>query len=53
MNVIGDSADGQRFHFVFSRDTAEVRSESGANLRTQVWFAVFGAQDTMDKDASK
>src|SRR4029077_12243335 len=41
VNVIGDSADGQRFHFVFSCDTTEVWPESVANIRTQKMARAF------------
>lgn len=53
VNVIGDSADGQRFHFVFSCDTTEVWPESVANIRTQKWLALFRAPDAMNKDTGK
>jgi hypothetical protein len=44
--VIGDFANGQRFHFVFSCDTTEVWPESVANIRTQKWLALFRVLQT-------
>jgi hypothetical protein len=53
LNVIGDSADGQRFNFVFSGDTTQVWPESVPNIRTQKWLALFRAPDAMNKDTGK
>jgi hypothetical protein len=53
VNVIGDSADGQRFHFVLSCDTTEVWPKSVANISTQKWLALFRVPDAMNKDTGK
>jgi hypothetical protein len=48
VNVIGDAADGERFHVIFGGDTAEVRPEAGFERRSDERAAVPGAEDAME-----
>lgn len=50
VNVVGDSADAERLHVVFSRDTAEIRKHARTKFGTQELFPANRAEHTVDED---